>query len=481
METTLLEQPKRPLTRRFQWLFFSALLTCTGIIVCSLWYRRHVVREEGSWNFHGLIQTIGVIFFAFSAWAIVYSRTQAKNIDFNRPGILIAIEKKVLVTSPLLASSLIWFAAIIFSVLMSNREEIAIFFMAVVSIYVAVEHWDNLHAQHELLEVYKRTLGNLASNIDAQHELLEKYEKKLGSLANASGLEKGREELYRAYRLSSKKIVAVVRSFDIDIEWFNSDGKKDSYMKMHRPETFYNALKNGIGALFVSDLPLPYFKVDHTSFGHVDYANQFNNLLGLAWQWCRLEDIRVACENNGNPCEFEIKIGPTSNWIHVANNRVYQLIQGRVPRESKVRDLTFDLSEGDDLLTSLRSWAVREIKDAADGGCSGVEFLCTTILSHPATAEFKETAWLTRQSLVRILDDLGMEEWLAKKADYVEGLTTDNSRISELCVEIFEEFLEVVTRNKGQELLSYEEKTAKISKDPYRKICLIQDIAHEVL
>jgi hypothetical protein len=142
---------------------------------------------------------------------------------------------------------------------------------------------------------------------------------------------------------------------------------------------------------------------------------------------------------------FKIKIAATSNWIHVANKRVYQILPGKALAGTRVRDLTIDLADDEPQLVSLRVWAQEEIYHAAERGGDGAEFLCAAIFSDILSDGSSDRGFLTRAGLADILRKLGMEEWIAKHADYVEGLAMAPEVLKERCLDIFEKFLMAVT------------------------------------
>lgn len=458
-------------------------------------------------------QATSVMLFTFASMALMLLRGPASILNFDdRPSLANFIEKRFFIDLPWLPRLLIAGAGIAFFLAMItlDRTEPAIFLMAVVAIYVAAEHLGGLHEHRQLLDLYK---GNL------------------DSLTNATGLQHGRGEIYKAYARSQSPIVAVVRTFDIDPEWFALNGNMESYKACQNLGTFYNSLKNAPQALFVSNLKLPVTGALSPAPGPsvAEMADQFNNLLGLAWQWCILQEISLgraqrkqapfeemlaarARKKQAHPGEtlvdraahkqfllekifsirvrkkqrfsFEIAISSTTNWIHVADDRVYQLIEGRVPREGMVRDLTLDVRNSRDLLESLLNWARGEVKRAAERGCSGDEYLTTTLYSF-LHKDVSELAYLTRARLVSTLNELGMQQWISNKGNFVEGLDKDNQTMERLCLEIFERFLTGVT-DDGRRAVTFSEELLGICKQEWVKpdldaICPAMKLGREVV
>jgi hypothetical protein len=416
---------ERPPGTIFHLIFILSMLAAVALIIFNA-----IHTPWGPFYFYSEAhksygQQASVVLFTCLSIAIPQLKSAATTRYFNEHALLTRIEKKVLLSHPRLAMLLVILALMAFFATVIREKDAAIFMMALLAIFVAAEHLGGLHEQRQLLAEYRRDLK---------------------SLANASGLEHGQKVIYAAYRNSEDEVVrAVVRFFDIDREWFDARGDLKAYLANENPETFYNSLQGAKGVLFVADLPPPVSKkaVAPVQLGERELAKQFNNLLGLAWQWFILQEIS-ALRPRSSPCMFEIRIASTSNWIHLADEHVYQLIEGRVSRENKVRDLTNDISATDPLYASLLDWARREIESTAQRGCSGEEFLCTTIYKFLHN-EVKELAWLKRTPLEELLKNLGMNEWIARKTDYIDGLVTSDSDTIMLCRQIFERFLKTAT------------------------------------
>lgn len=472
------EEPKPVPSRLFNVFFVFALLFCIFFVIIGILYSPYEFCGKCFFEYRGIAaQIIGPVVFTLLTLVILHSRTSAKKLDLNGAGLLAAVERMVLEEQTWLAQVLIWSAGIALFFMMAEPRDAAIFLMAVIAIYVAFEHLSELGEQRELVVDQSALLGE-------QEKMLEKYAQRLDSLANAVGLESGRREIYTAYKSENEKIMAIVHFFEIDIQWFRAEDEVRDYKKQSPAATFYDSLKNVPEVLFVADLPLPLRKLGPYPIDEAQLSNQFNNLLGLAWQWRMLDDM-VKDNQSETKRKFQIKIASTSNWIHVTNKRVYQILPGKVSRGTRVRDLTIDLADDDAQLVSLRAWAQEEIYQAAERGSDGQEFLCAAIFSRFLSGEPPDYAVLTRSGLGDILRDLGMEEWIGKHADYVEGLVMSREDLTERCLDIFQKFLIAVT-HEGQQTSSLSEGLRKRleanrPKPPEAYICQALFVGREVM
>jgi len=468
--------------RDFHTKFFLALLACLIVIFVSILSSPLIAAAGASAVHHGIaFQTLGVMCFTGLTWIILGAPNGVKEAGPIKSKLLSAIEQRMLIEQPVLANVLIWLTGLSFFVLMIEDEtEAAIFLMALIAIYVAVEHLGGLHA-HRVLLFEQRAQNAGFNKIQLQH--IGQYKELLASLANASGLEYGKVALYQAYAESGEDpIIAVVKTFDIDLEWFLAQGTIEDYLGQQNRGAFHHAMEKASQALFVADLPLPVWRPNSSPLSsdvQLALAEQFYNLLGMAWQYCILKHIA-----RHTPHDFQIMVARTSNWIHVAGKHVYQLMPGWVARDTNVRELTYNLT-GDqakrDLRDSMVDWASKQIKLSADGGCSGEEFLCATLFSHADFKAFAETEWMTRERLEPILRDLGMKEWIARKAEFIEGLDIDDDVLASRCLDTFEQFLRGLTIDQDAAMsLSSHLEAAVQNRRGINTICPLLYIAREV-
>lgn len=440
MDLQINEDKPRP-ERGFHALFIFLLVSCFVFIGVSIFSSPYEPCPHCLFEPRGIAgQVAGVLVFTGLTGGLIWSRSHAKKLALDRGGVLAATEKWMFVEGKWSTSLLIWTLGIALFFMMAEPKDAAIFLMAVIAIYVAVEHLVGLHEQHDLISRQEIIAKD-------QEKVLEDYARKLSSLANAVGLESGRREIYTAYKGENEKIMAIVHFFDIDMQWFNAADEEKDYKALMETLTFYNSLRNVREALFVADLPFPRVKDGPHPASDAEMADQFNNLLGLAWQWRMLDEIAKENEAKGKTSKFDIRIAATSNWIHVTNERVYQVIPGSVPSETRVRDLTIDLAEDDAQLISLRAWAKQEICEAAERGSSGEEFLCAAIFNQVLSryGASPDHGTLARSGLEEILTKFGMSEWIERRENYVRGLKKDKDELKERCLDIFEKFLVAVT------------------------------------
>lgn len=419
-----------------------------------------------SWQ-ESIAQGVTVViltFLAFQANLLPYkaSQEQPRDVDLTR-SVFGRIEGRLLGDGKLSVFLLFLIPAGVFCLAMINRYQAAVFVMAMVAIFVSAEHYIGLSEQKDRLETQRRLLQrqeqvalDQALVLERQEVLLTAYNREIGnlrkhvrSLANAFGLEKGRQEIYEAYSRSSGRIRAVVKHFDIDRVWWNIQGKDAwaAYVASRRSSTLYASLSKSAcrDIVFVSDMGLPVIlNGDPEQVEHVDderMAAQFNNLVGMAWQCVVLAKVHGALGHD-KVVDYQIRVASVSSWMHVADNSVYQVIDGDTPAEAKVRDLTLDTQK--DLRRRLVDWAESEIEHAAERGCTAQEYLCAvlwrTIHKLSSTVPVVVDGVLVKRSL----DRLGLASWIKRKSEYISQPPREDGAIEKLCCAIFVEFLTIL-------------------------------------
>jgi hypothetical protein len=161
----------------------------------------------------------------------------------------------------------------IFSLSMYHAYEPAVFVMALVAVYVAAEHY-----------------GGLVQTEQELHERTEDLMSTMGTVLDADGLNFWRAEIYALYLNATWRIDAVIRNFDIDLEWWKCATERapwDHYVMRSAAKTGEYTLLHVMGASrakvkFAVDMPLPMRAVS-PECPEPEKGKFFRDLLGLAW------------------------------------------------------------------------------------------------------------------------------------------------------------------------------------------------------
>lgn len=408
-------KPPAPLTfRRREWRSFSiALVTILVTLAYAVLQlaspHPQVVSEPKSqpmWE--DILQLFCVMALAFLAFELHNLQSQASRFAWSGKGWGADFEGKLLFGEYTALAVMFGAPAIFFFLAMLHKYQAGVFAMALVAIYVASEHYSNLVQQRGLLDQQDIVVKNLGVHV--------------GRLSVAFGLDEGKSHLYSAYAQSTKRIRGIIRFVDIDHQWWDLEEDEEKkkadryeywprYFESGDPTTLYESLKAAPcdDVLFVCDVSFPFSGVG----ANIDRAIQFNNFIGMAWQW--LVFSQVARERPR--CSVQYRAASASSWMYVANDHVYQVVPGERPRDSKVRDMT--LSDNAAAQSRLVVWAEAEIERAAEGSCSAEEYLCSTFcwIAHTIVHHGDP---LGDNHIDATLEKLGMSEWIAQIYQFVE-------------------------------------------------------------
>ncbi|MDQ2821302.1 MAG: hypothetical protein M3Y65_13060 [Pseudomonadota bacterium] len=348
--------------------------------------------------------------------------------------------------------------AALFVLAMAGAYEPAVFVMALAAIYVAAEHYCGLEKTQYDLETGVSELG--------QH---------VGTLLNADGLGAWRVVLYKQYRMAKERIDAVVRHFDIDRAWSECHAIDDPWVEYcRRSETNKDLFLNVLAACkskvqFVADLPMamPTIYPRPPAFDNRELlADYFRELLGLAWNLAVFAEVdrrrrtSAALPCREGFCYLRIKISSAPSWMHVIDDKTYQVIERRNLAQPTVRELHVDIASLAEQIR-LSDWARRNVRNFALRGTLGQEHLLSTMRS-AALQECTEDDRLDINTLDPILVSLGLEAYLASGAhrDFVIVNTTVKGTSGEpaflpsspsarkMCIAAFDAFLQSSFPNK---------------------------------
>ncbi|MBK5124974.1 hypothetical protein IQ288_34670 [Burkholderia sp. R-69980] len=340
----------------------------------------------------------------------------------------------------LIAPTIIFVAATI----NHGEQGLAVFVMALVAIYVAAEHYSSLERQGNIVRRQERATDNL--------------ERQLGSLSNALGTSYSQQVIFRSYAKTANEmpsaavqrgIYAIYKYPDIDSKWWSSDVKDvwEKYFAI-KGDTLFDSIREGRRKkiLFVvTDVPLK------LSPKKGDGGMKFAKFIGLAWYWVCLNEAAKKVEG----AEYDIMVANTSNWIHVVDNQVFQLI-GTPPDSLRVRDLNFDInviaydedesvSGAEEAGKNLVNWAISNIERLAERGTSAEEYLRSVLMYSFIQRGWEGDHEIDLSGIKSLLPVLGLQAWLDRRPPdcppYLAGVAPD------LCASILYEFMK---RHKQQ-------------------------------
>jgi hypothetical protein len=339
--------------------------------------------------------------------------------------------------------------AIPFILAMYNAYEPAVFVMALVAIYVAAEHYGGLvYTEHEL----KTRTDELKST--------------MGTVLDADGLNAWRTEVYDLYGKATRRIDAVIRTFDIDVDWWKCAKSKDPWHeysdRCKAGSGEYTLLhvmaKSEAKVQFVVDLPLPPSEMKCST---PEKGKFFEDLLGLAWYvvvfdlaFAQRKELREKQEPRGRtPASLHVKVARAPSWMHVIDDEtVYQLIERPTAGTSTVRQLTYSMTDPA-AKRALTGWARESVRRFADRGGRAEEYVFS-VLRYGALQLGRGDS----SPLEDILNKLGMGEYLSEpKADFrilepgVGGarargpMLISADEAQSLCLAVFKKLIELST------------------------------------
>jgi hypothetical protein len=339
--------------------------------------------------------------------SIHHAKMEATETDWWRP-------------SPFIFKCIIIFLSVVpaalFALAMAGTYEPAVFVMALAAIYVAAEHYCGLEKAKDELEEGVKGLDRQVNELGTH----------VGTLLNADGMNIWRAHLYSEYRTAQERIDAVVRYFDIDREWWQCHGATDpwaEYVGLINSEeslllSVLAAKECRATVQFVADLPmamttetLSYRKEHDKSF----MANYFRDLLGLAWQLAVFSAVQQLRHDRSSPSPGEfrylrIKISSAPSWMHVIDDKTYQVIERQDLSQATVRALHRD-SPSPSSKNRLSQWARHNVRHFAFRGTLGQEHLLSILRSAALIGEDDDHP-LNTTTLDPILCSLGMQAYL---------------------------------------------------------------------
>ncbi|WP_321960473.1 hypothetical protein [Paraburkholderia sp. J7] len=377
--------------------------------------------------------------------------------------------------------TLIFFAAMI----RRSHDDAAVFLMAVLAIYVAAEHFVALQQQHatarsilwemsqQAEEIKKHTSGLGALQTDLKRratevgDVIAELNRQVGSIRNSLGTPYSQRQLYKAYgvpvdprRAATPKgygagIYAVYRLLDIDGEWLDAPRKQKwpLYFDKNPPrETLYSALMRGRRdrVLIITDMPLRLVKPwSDASEPDRDRATDFLRFIGLVWHTVVLEQAaRDLQAEHGVRANYDVRVGDSSNWMHVVDGTVYQLL-GKPPGQVYLRDLTLDITrEGERTGMNLVNWAVEDIMRSASRAASARDYICAVFSQVLMIRRLYQMDLPLLPGIVdQILLDIGFGDWLQFQDGFVEKWSETDAKT--VFRGLIEKFLVGLADDKG--------------------------------
>jgi hypothetical protein len=307
--------------------------------------------------------------------------------------------------------------ALIFALSMYRAYEPAVFMMALVAIFVAAEHYGELGKTGEELEARTADLKNT-----------------MGTVLDADGLNTWRAEVYALYRSAAWRIDAVIRSFDIDLEWWKCAGAADpwrQYVDRCAARSGKYTLLRVMGesrakVQFAVEMPLPTREV-RKECPKQEKSKFFRDLLGLAWYLVvfnlafKQRQERTASAGPP-PAPLRIKLTHAPSWMHVVDYTVYQGIERSTAANSTVRELTHSVIDPAER-RALSGWARENVRRFARRGERAEEYVFSVLRYGAYQDNCQEK---DRLDIGEILNNLGMQEYLDEpKEDFMIASTVD--------------------------------------------------------
>jgi hypothetical protein len=149
-------------------------------------------------------------------------------------------------------------------------------------------------------------------------------------------------------------------------------------------------------------------------------AKYFRDLMGLAWQLAIMHEVG---KHRGDPkvrhpakfCYARIKISGAPSWMHVVDERTFQVIDRQDASIATVRELNRDIY-GETSRVRLSDWARRNVRAFADRGTLADEHLLSTLRRAALQYDGNEGAHLDMHRLGPVLRLMGMDAYLSDAA-----------------------------------------------------------------
>ena len=324
----------------------------------------------------------------------------------------------------------------LFAMIKYRHTDTAVFLMAVVAIYVAAQHYVALEKQdvtiRKTLHKINEQAGKIGTHTSELRGIRESFKQQITDLTrevvsvkNALGTAYSQKRLYDEYRNPANLtpfnsgIYAVYRLLDIDQQWLRAPGRDrwETYCKPKAyPESLYEALLEGRRSriLIVTEMSLRMVHPDPSSETDGSRSTDFEKFVGLMWHTVVLRRAAHVLAEAGILTDYEIRVGYSSNWMHVIGGIVFQLF-GEPPNNIYLRDLTLENYQRHDKLAgeNLVKWAMEDVQRVASRGINSVDYLCA-VMSHALLMRrrYKPEDQLSEGYLHDILKGLGFEYWL---------------------------------------------------------------------
>lgn len=370
----------------------------------------------------------------------------------------------------------------LFAMIKYRHTDTAVFLMAIVAIYVAAQHYVALEKQNVTIEKTLSKINEQANEIETHTSELrgirESFKEQITdlklevvSVKNALGTAYSQKTLYDQYRNPANStpfnsgIYAVYHLLDIDQQWLRAPGNDrwETYCKPNAyPESLYAALLEGRRSriLIVTEMSSRLVHPDPSSETDGSRSTDFEKFVGLMWHTVVLRRVARVLAEAGIFTDYEIRVGYSSNWMHVIGGMVFQLF-GEPPNNIYLRDLTLENYQRHDKLAgeNLVKWAMEDVQRVASRGISSVDYLCA-VMSHALLMRrrYKPEDQLSEGYLHDILKALGFEYWL-KNQNESSLDDVDVKEAEELYAYLINSFLESISDDQPGRKEDFEAKS----------------------
>lgn len=372
-----------------------------------------------------------IVFMLAMAWdssfEYQYARHNAKRMDGSGHSPQETADRPVPQFTPWLHPALLTLPpAVLYTMLMREQYNPSVFVMALLAIFVAVEHLQSLKGVHD--------------------EMKELTPRKLRAW---------RDDIYAKYSKAVSRIDVVLREFDMDAHDSSDDGETWSLRKVLTYSE--NGLARSDSVQFVCDVSELLYRP--TAMRQGGSAEFFEIFLGIVWRCSVLHKVRIdrkssdsnprSPDNTGSsirPPNYRLppkpyvrmRIASSAVWMHAVDNEVIEIYQNSILKESAVKLATEELSKSPYMQRRFSDWAHDEVRRCARRGSDAEEYVCA-VLRFAAMSVLSEDTILNRKMVKVILDQIGMEEWIAAR-DKGRESTSDFSESQ--CVDCVVQFIE---------------------------------------
>ncbi|MEW6022452.1 MAG: hypothetical protein AB1807_09945 [Pseudomonadota bacterium] len=333
--------------------------------------------------------------------------------------------------------------ALVFAVAMHAAYEPAVFVMALAAIFVAAEHYGGLtETEHELKARTDALKGTM------------------GRVLDADGMSEWRTEIYDLYRRAHNRVDAVIRNFDIDTEWWKCADSTTPWQEYGERcklssggDTLLYAMANSEAKVsYVTDQPLDLL-VALPVASRAQRKDFFRDLLGVAWSLVVFElayEVRMQRLEARAPPSLRLKISRAPCWMHVVDERVFQIIERGKEGNSTVRQLTYSITDAKDK-RALSGWARSSVRRFSQRGGRAEEYVFAALRYAALYVPCSEDQPVP---LLALLDKLGMQDYLDEpKQDFLlapyddvdqrmnRSVLLSKPTAQDLCIAVFDKLL----------------------------------------